>query len=375
MKHLRPLVKMELRHTVLMMIYFVLIGIISIVSVEQSIQSIIVEELTYGIRRAFEYQRCTTRWGDLFRENIQFYTIAAIVGMLILIYISYRHDKNHEMSRFLKSLPYTVQERYLVKVTVGTSLFTICYVLYSIAMIISRTNYLNQTKDIYEVTVLSGIYPELFSSSQLIKLLLVVYVKVMACYFIGIFFEYIISVNFASLLIAVLVTLSPLFIILSIEWRISRGGYIPIWDEIVNYVYATIVGGLNYANVVIETGILNHNNIYFNYMDLFGARIGTFLIIIAVCIGLTLKLCKSHRLETADILIPSKVFRGIFIIGVTVCTSLLASDLYYIYSGSFEGMSNILALLGGISGLLIAWKIAHIGIRKERSKVLEEVTQ
>ena len=370
MKRLKPLIQIELRKSIPMSFYFIVVGIISLVSMIQSTKYIFQSELTQGISSLAWYMYGRVDWGNLFRENIARYVIAMIVGLVFMIYLSYRNDKNHEVCRFLKSLPYTMKERYLVKIGTGMATFTIAYVLYSVGMVIFRNSFVSQAKEIYEVTIFSEIFDQIFSMNQLIQILFVVYTALIACYLFGVMFEYLVSHNFASVLIAVLVGLSPAFILLNLSLYVE--GDNPILNKIAWICSKILLGEGGWKYVHID-GAMDHSLVHYEYVDYVGMKIGVYLIIAGICFITTLNFCKKSYLENMDVFIPGKIFRKVFIMGVTVCAGLLLGDLYYVFAETQDIMLYIANGIGAIIGLIVAWKLAHIGTCKSEKRANKEV--
>jgi len=371
-KYLKTLIKMELRSVCIMIIYFLGIGIGCTMKINQQIHDIIKRTYSYGLTGFLWETNEIKGWKYIFTESIHIYIGLSLVGLLLMVYLSYRNDKNHEIGRFLKSLPYTMKERYLVKVGVGLSIFTTLYILHGIMLVIFRESFLEKTKDIFEVTIFSEIYQELFSSSQLIQTLLVVYVALVACYLFMIMFQYLVSPNFASLIVGVLVGLSPGFILWNLYIYLNPWVKGELLYTLADFYSVFIWGDGNWGSIEIK-GMELVPTSSISYLDFIGMRIAIFLAIAALCFICTLKWCQKSQLEKADLFIPGNIFRGIFVLGATLCSGMLLGDLYYIYYRARNWMMYGLGIVGLVLGSIIVWKIAHIGIKKSDAKKAKEV--
>lgn len=371
MNRLKTLIKVEFKTTILMVIYFISIGVISCMGINRILQKEIENELMTGIGEGICNGYFGYDWSLAFRENMQFYMLLFIVGISVLIYLSYKNDKNHQVGRFLKSLPYTVQERYFIKTAIGVVIFTIPYILYGIGLFALRNNFLTQAKDIYEVTIFSEMYQEFLSSGQLLSILAIGYMELMVCYLFGIMFEYIISFNLASIIIATLVGISPLFVLWNLRFYIKGENRIleDIGEFYSDLIFCTGSGG----EITIEGPGIFHKYTGCNAMDLIWVRVGIFLLMALICIGITLVLCKTYYLENTDILMPSKIFRVIFVIGVTVCAGMLLGDFYYMYTRNGSNIMYLFNIIGSSIGLPIAWRIACIGIKQRNGSKLDRL--
>lgn len=361
MNRLKTLVKVEIRATYLMLIYFIGIGIINCISINHTLQREMEEGMISGIAGGIWGTYHLGNWDYMFIPEMNVYVILMLIGVGGLIYLSYKNEKSHEVGRFLQSLPYTTQERYLVKIIIGSIIFTIPYIIYGIGLFVLRNKFIAQVAESYEVTILSEVYQEFLGNGELLRRLVMIYMEAITCYVFSVMFQYMISLNLASIIIAALVGISPLFMLWNL--RFYGFGQSRLIEEIGSFYSKLMFQSGGRGELVIE-GINRGEYSAFGFIDYFGIRIGIFAVIALVCIGITLTLCKRYHIENTDILIPSKAFRVIFIIGVTVCSGMLGGDIYYSYENNYSNIIYIFNLIGILIGLPIAWKIAHIGIKK-----------
>lgn len=374
MKRLKALIKMELRPALLIGAYFLLVDLFVLFSVRGQIQNTWRSFLLNGIEDFMAYNG-GVRIADTFAENMLYIMLLSIVGMMALVYGSFKNDKSIEIGRFLKSLPYTMRERCLAKMSVGIVTFTMTYIFYAIGMLVLHMDYLNKFSEVYRVTILSEVYTQIFDKGELIKALILIYVGCIAIYLFCMMFQYIVSNRLAGIIVATLVYLSPVFIANSLSAYRSVRYVNAIYENIIYPLtewlneLMIIFGYQGWGEVIVgistNGGISDNTTIQYTYMSLIGYRIVFYGMIALVSLVAILKLCVAERVEKSDYFIPSKCFRSIFTCGVTVCGGLLLGDIYCIYANEVNmGILYGLITFGGIISFLVARKIASIGMRK-----------
>ena len=369
MKRLKALIKMELRPALLIGAYFLLVDFLILLSIQGRIQNAWRDFLTNGIKNLTLYSG-GIRVTDVFMENMIYIMLLSIIGMIALVYSSFKNDKSIEIGRFLKSLPYTMRERCLTKMGVGIGTFTVTYIFYAVGMLALHMSYLNKFSEVYEVTVFSEVYHQIFDRGELIQGLILVYIGCIAIYLFCMMFQYLVSNRLGGIIVATLVYISPLFIINSIC------GYMNARYENIIYKLAEWVNELMIIpaylslgevgiNVNTATTISRDTIEQYAYINLMGYKIIFYGIIALLSLMVILKLCVVERIEKSDYFIPSKCFRRIFVCGVTICGGLLLGDIYFIYSNETNmWIAYGLFILGGLISFLIAKKIASIGMKK-----------
>ena len=369
MKRLKALIKMELKPALLIGVYFLLVDFFVLLTIRGRIQDTWRSFLLNGIRDFMLYDR-GIRVTDTFIENTLYIMLFSIVGMMALVYGSFKNDKSIEIGRFLKSLPYTMRERCLVKMGVGIVTFTLTYIFYAIGMIVLHMSFLNKFSEIYRVTIFSEVYHQIFDRGELVKVLMLVYVGCIAIYLFCMMFQYLVSNRLGSIIVAVLVYLSPVFIVNSLSAYVSVRYENIIyslteWLNELMIIFGYQAWGEIGINISTATSISQNPITNYQYMSLTGHRIIFYGIIILISLVAILKLCVAERVEKSDYFIPNKYFRSIFICGVTVCGGLLLGDIYLMFSNQTNmGIAYGLITFGGIISFLAARKIASIGIRK-----------
>ncbi|MBU3804904.1 MAG: hypothetical protein H9872_09145 [Candidatus Cellulosilyticum pullistercoris] len=371
MKRLKALIKMELRPALLIGAYFLLVDLWILLSIQGRIQNAWRGFLTNGIKSISLYDG-GIRVADIFVENMIYIMLLSIIGMIALVYSSFKNDKSIEIGRFLKSLPYTMRERCLTKMGVGIGTFTVTYIFYAVGMLALHMSYLNKFSEVYEVTVFSEVYHQIFDRGELIQGLILVYIGCIAIYLFCMMFQYLVSNRLGGIIVAALVYISPLFIINSIcgymNARYENIIYkLAEWVNELMIIPAYLSWGEVGINVNTATTISRDTIEQYAYINLMGYKIIFYGIIALLSLMFILKLCVVERIEKSDYFIPSKCFRRIFVCGVTVCGGLLLGDIYFIYSNETNmWIAYGLLILGGLISFLIAKKIASIGMKKEK---------
>ena len=109
MKRLKALIKMELKPALLIGAYFLLVDFFVLLTIRERIQGTWREFLLSGIKNFMGYNE-GIRIADVFTESMLYIMLFSIVGMMALVYGSFKNDKSIEIGRFLKSLPYPMRE-------------------------------------------------------------------------------------------------------------------------------------------------------------------------------------------------------------------------------------------------------------------------
>lgn len=374
MKRLKALIKMELKPALLIGVYFLLVDFFILLTIRGRIQGTWREFLLNGIKTFMGYNE-GIRVADIFIENTLYIMLFSIIGMMGLVYGSFKNDKSIETGRFLKSLPYTMRERCLVKMSVGIVTFTMTYIFYAIGVLALHISCLNRFSEVYRITILSEVYNQIFDRGELIKVLVLVYVGCIAIYLFCMMFQYIVSNRLGGIIVSTLVYLSPVFIANSLSAYVSARYTNIIYENIIYPLtewlnnLMIVFGYQSYGelgvNVSTAVTISDDTIINYTYVSLIGHRIVFYGVIGLISLVIILKLCVVERIEKSDYFIPSKCFRGIFTCGVTVCGGLLLGDIYLMFSNQTNmGIAYGLITFGGIISFLVARKIASIGIRK-----------
>ena len=112
MKRLKALIKMELKPALLVAAYFFLVDLFILLNIRGDIEDSWRGFLKYGIEDFLGYNDGLSI-ADIFVDHMLVIMLFSFVGMMALVYVSFKNDKSIEIGRFLKSLPYTMKERCL----------------------------------------------------------------------------------------------------------------------------------------------------------------------------------------------------------------------------------------------------------------------
>ena len=352
MKHLKPLIKIELKTALLMSIFFWGVSIFTVVSLNNYIQPFIYNNLMWGMDGFNESSRQGAQffqiyeWGNIFNHWIDLSKYIMAIGIMLLIYLSYRYDKNHEVGRFIKALPYTTEQKYWVKIVLGIMSFTIPYMVQGMVIVIIRKSFIIQMKDFYEVTNLSNIFADLYELKQLLLILTLNYLGLIVWYLFVVMFQYIIMSNFGSIIGASIIAIAPIVIRENIHRFFSYTGRL-YWKYI--RLYDFLLGNRGYRAFITnkDTGIIE----YINFGE---TRLVVLFIMILILLTLTLYLCKEMYIENEDALVPRRVFKYMYLIVTPIVCSLLLGSLYKCYTGKGDTWFDLVTFIGGILGFLIA---------------------
>lgn len=359
MKNLKALIKIERTPALFMGIYFLLINIAAIIAMIGEIQFSAKHYLAYGISGFDKWSMNDFIFGI---TTVLF--IGYSIGLLVLVYLQFKKDKSIEISRFIKALPYTSGQRAGVKIGLGILSFTVSFVIYIVMFLMVRSYAMNLFGEIYRVTAFEEVATYLNRAGVYLSFMGVTYIRLIVVYLIFVMCEYLMSHNIGSLIVAALSTLAPGYMWVSNSYNLPYNETIlkvqdwlgKIYMDFTQWGQIQIVG----AN---EWGYVNYR-----ITEAAGSVSLVYMGLIIICSLVIILQVKKQRIENADILMPGKVTRYIFIIGVALCSACLLRDigriaLSQIAFGYPVAILYILLAVGFVSGGLIAMKIAHIGLQ------------
>ena len=352
MKHLKPLIKIELKTALLMSIFFWGVSIFTVVTLNNYSQQFIYNNLMWGMdgfnvpsgQGAQSFQ--IYEWGNMFNHCIDLSKYIIAIGILLLIYLSYRYDKNHEVGRFIKTLPYTTEQKYWVKIGVGIISFTIPYIVQSIVIVLLRKSFIIQMKEFYEVTNLSSLFANLYELKQLLLILTLNYLELIVWYLFVVMFQYIIMSNFGSIIGASIIAIAPIIIRENIHRFFSYTGRL-YWKYIRLYDF---LSGSRGDRAIIT----NRQGDSIEYINFGETRLVVLFIMILILLILTLYLCKEMYIENEDVLVPRRVFKYMYLIVTPIVCSLLLGSLYKCYTGKGDIWFWLVTFIGGVLGFFLS---------------------
>ena len=149
MKRLKALIKIELPSTLLVTLYFIVVSLGLLIATQGEMADKEGECLFQGFVNIARYQNMLN-CNDIFLWVRFKGTILFLIGCALLVYSSFRKDKDYEIGRFLKSLPYTTKERLLVKVGMHLGSLLIGILTFGIGMSVVNHQAMNRFRYIYE---------------------------------------------------------------------------------------------------------------------------------------------------------------------------------------------------------------------------------
>lgn len=364
MKRLKALFKVEAKPALFVGIYLLVVNIFAIMQQQNIISNMWNNYMVYGIADAFDNYYTIDLYSRITYESTVSVIIFQLIGIVTLVLLSFKNDKNGEVGRFLKSLPYTVRERSFVKVSMGFLTYTITYAVYAIGTYCSVKNVFGKFGEIYRVTTLEAISDKILSMEQALAPIVLTYVIVVAVYLFLVMTQYAVNSLVGGMVIGSLTAVSPIFILASLYACFNSRDLNRILDQ----VSKIIIDIVEYIPIYYEGQGIDAYELGYNYLTYCSLRVIVFIIVSIILIGLIHYFNNKQLIEKEDILLPNKVIRIIFMVGVTVCSSLLAGDLYRaflerIFMYKIENLRYFMMLIGGIAGAVISYKIAHIGLR------------
>ncbi len=366
MKNIRALIEVEARPAIMMGIYFLIVNIGGILLASLDINSRFERYLRYG--KAVEDIN-----GEIFLPLMASLVAFTFFGMIILIYFQFKHDKSIDIGRFLKALPYTNMQRCLVKVVAGILSFSVPFIVFSVGLIALRSHATLQFKEAYSVLPYERVIISINSLENLIYLLVLVQMVYIAVYLFVFMVQYLMNNNIGSLVVSILSLAAPAFITIS-AWEIYRFPYYARikYERLFLPIYSIIV---QRRPLVFESGTMNKNVLFWTYIEDIGVKMLIAAVIGLLCGIVIYQVAKKSKVEDADVLIPHLVSRWIFVIGVSVCAAFLVAVIskFLILPLIIDDttlMTQVMLVIGGVVGFIVAKKIGYIGIvAKKRTKL------
>lgn len=367
MKRLKALIKMECKSAWIIGLYFMMINICIFAALQEAIIEIKQDYLLDGIRLAGNY----TNIDGIFGQYTGVAIIAVImycIGFCLLVGFSFKQDKGHESSRFLKALPYTMQERILVKMGVGLGIYIVNALIWVIGLFVNRMQFFTQFKDILDVTMLGELVYTYFTPEFVGKLCIYFVLLTVAFYLFLILMQYLINPNIGSIVSAIFMFLSPTFIVVSATIYIENSMWLNYISKGLANLYLVIDHWVEYS-VELKNGNIGYFNAPFQIGNMTSFMIGWGIIIGAEVAGI-LVLSKTYLLEKSDLFIGRTGFKLLYKIGVTVCGGLLMGDLYSMCTGNVHQAECYIAfIIGALISYFIVSKITNIGMPKQKKEV------
>ncbi len=366
MKNIRALIEVEARPSIMMGIYFLIVNIGGILLASLGVQMGFQKYLRYG--KAVEDIS-----GEIFLPIMPGVVFFTFFGMIILIYFQFKHDKSIDIGRFLKALPYTNMQRCLVKAVTGILSFSVPFVVFSVGLIALRSHAVLKFKESYSVVSYERVIASINSLENLAYLLMLVYVVYTAVYLFLFMVQYLMNNNIGSLVVSILSLAAPAFIVISAGEIYRFPYYARIkYDRLFLPIYSITVQRRTF---VFESGTMKKYTLLWSYIEDIGTKMLIGAVIGLLCGIVIYQVAKKSKIEDADVLIPHLVSRWIFIIGVSVCAAFLVADISKflilpLIMDDVTVMTQVMLLIGGVVGFIIAKKIGHIGtVSKKRTKL------
>lgn len=367
MKRLKALIKVEIKPALLIGILFLIVNLLGFIQIQSSINGIWKSYLMSGIAGYFNYYRLINIIGRIIFEASLVVGILYMMLLIALVFSSFRYEKSIEVSRFLKSLPYTERERCFVKVGTGIMTLTIGIMVYLVEILYLHHYSRSVFQEIMDVTSLGSIAQEIFSLGKLLKIVALIYVVLIAGYLFMVMVQYMVSNRLTGIVIGILSAFAPLFILNSVImfFDISWDSWI---GKIVDVFTYLMIHFVDYADINWNPDSYIGR---YAYVSGFGYHIAFYLGIITLIVMAILYFTRTNRLENSDLLMPHSVVRMIFIAGVSVCGGFTIYYLSSLFSNYILFRDNVaprivILIVGAVISALIAKKIAYIGIKKRK---------
>ena len=370
MKINKALVKHETRNMKWMLLYFLTIVIGGVLSFNSDLKGEYINFLTTGLSpdRSIILHSL--------RGLLSFIIVPIGFGILLMIYLQFKDSKSVEVGNFLKSLPVSNKEYYLTKFMGGFISLTIPLAILIVGVLAIRSSNMSWISDIQNISVFPDLVEKSNSIINTVSILTMSYLVAISTYAFLFMVQYIVMNIIAGLVIGSLIWASPTFIIMSLGMiynQAIRSLFSPsgdtlfkIEETVFNYIQPWTYP-VNVPNIEIQysTGIdtmFDYGQII--YFKGLGAKILITLSIALLSIALGYILSKKSRVEDSDTLISFKWARRLFVIGVTVCSSLLLADISTVFLGFHDSigfiMLHIIMIIGAIIGFIVSRRMTKI---------------
>lgn len=364
----KALVKHEVRNIWPVFIYFIGCIVIGLWMMAMELNDTYTGYLRNGYRENWEIY-----FGEVLQRMGEMYVIFFGLGILLLLYLQFKDNKSLQISSFMKSLPYTNQEVYKVKLGCGFLTITLPVVLGSIGVLGIRSSVDEFLSYIEKISVIGSEIKVLNSFSNIILYLLLAYGVIIFLYLFGFWVQYLVNNNVASLVISGLSLAAIPFVV------VSYGSYLQLMIEMKRNTgrmleaLGTVLCPLMYLNSDSKCYEIYNasNNSYTGMWLQSNDFIVLKLVILAVLIGMLLIaiiLCnKSYKAENQESFISVSWAEKLFKIGVVIsCIGLgifVMGEISGIYSVGQKILLHFVMAAVGVIAYLIVNKICMIGKR------------
>lgn len=309
---------------------------------------------------------------DSLRETIALALFLFTILSIIQVFMQFRSEKGQEVGRFLKSLPISSGEFFKVKLISGIANISVGFIVLFIGLIAVRQANMFWIKDVYSISAYTNIFMDLDSIATILSYLGITYFIVLAFYTFIFMLQYTFTNIVGGIVTGILVWLSPFFIVQSFIFTISKFGSITFYNSKIlnsisnfspNLLPWTYIGSYNFQQI---GNILYPENLgHIQTISNMGLKYGVTIALIIINIFIAYKFVENSKIEDEEKIITFKISRNIFILGVSICTPLLASLIITQILGI--DINNILftiILLSSLGlGYIVSNKITKVGIR------------
>ncbi len=294
---------------------------------------------------------------------------------LIQIYMQFRSEKDQEVGRFLKSLPVKNEEFLKIKIITGLANISLAFIVLAIGIVMVRGANMFWIKDVYSISVLPERFIEADGIVTILKELGLIYLVVLSFYTFLFMIQYTFSNILGGIVTGFFVWLSPAFVLISSIFTIEKlssaasigrkfltNGIDRFFEWLLPWTYAF---QYKYSTTLIDiNGVSLGQTKSIKY---FKIKLIVLLAIISINIYLAYKLNKSSKVENENMIIPFKLSRTIFKVGVTICSALLIPIMFEGFLGleMHKLVYAVFLLVGGVIGYIISGKITEVGTSKE----------
>lgn len=366
---MKALVKHELRNIWAVILYFIGCCIIGAVFFGERLQNAYESYLWNG----YSYGQSTNLL-SLVSELAEVYIVAIGIGIVVLLYMQFRDNKSIQISSFIKSLPYTNQQIYKVKLGCGILSFTIPLIFGYGAVIALGIQAKEWLSILEKVSPIGQELARYNSIGQLLVYGVLVYALTVVAYTFGFWMQYVVNPNVVSIVVSICALIAVPF---SFQ-MLSR--YVEVMMEVENK-FSEMLRGLG-DTLWLPGQFIKYQRGYEIWLDYAGnqydsiyslvniqnmsIRVVFGILLIAILIVAISLSNKSYKAENQEGFVSYRWAEMSLKIGVTissVCAGIGVIAAWYDLSRINKVTLHIVMIICGVIGYLVTSKICKMGQR------------
>ncbi|MGL4346306.1 MAG: hypothetical protein ACRCTE_13995 [Cellulosilyticaceae bacterium] len=287
--------------------------------------------------------------------------LAAVLGLMILVYIQFTDSKNIEVGRFIKGLPLSTTKVYGLRIICGILSYTLPFIVLVVSVVGIRLKHSEWLGDLYRMTLWQEQFTQVESVGSILLILGMYYLIMTAFYVVLVMMQYLVMNSVFALILGVMVTFVPMYLKMAVQAYLRRGYMSSVWIPL---MYGQLEGREHYS----FAGELNRQYLTISMIENIGSKLIILLLIIGTGLGVGYIATKTFKVENQSKLMPLAVVRIIFVTVGTLCMSGLAGIVWSrILRFEMETIiALVMAIVSGGIGFVVCLVISRIGDKFKR---------